>query len=90
MSKQLSLFEQHTAREQMEIALNPTVEPHDVPRLSAQHRAILARLKEGPATNLQLSLIAMRFGARLEELKRAGHPWTKRLVKPGVYEYRLI
>lgn len=91
---QQSLFpEPRTAREEYYAApavpLNASVPEHEAPRLSAQHAKILDRLREGPATNLELELIAHRFGARLNELKRAGHPWLKRCIKPGLYEYRL-
>lgn len=72
------------------IPLNSTVEAQDIPRLSAQHHAIIAALREGPKTNLQLGMIAQRFGARLNEIKKAGIPWVRRSVAPGVNEYRLI
>jgi hypothetical protein len=67
----------------------------DAPRLSAQHHAILDRLKEGPVTNVELGEICQRFGARLQELKRAGFPWVKQWVRTpnlptGVWEYRLL
>jgi hypothetical protein len=71
------------------IRLNPTVPGHEAPRLSAQHHAILDRLREGPATNLELGMICQRFGARLNELKRAGYPWRKECVKAGIYRYTL-
>ena len=61
-----------------------------MPRLSAHHLLILERLARGPATNLELGMICQRFGARLHELKRAGHPWVKRMVEAGIYQYRLI
>ncbi len=72
------------------VSTNISIDEADVPRLSAHHRLILERLAQGPATNLELGAICQRFGARLHELKRAGHPWLKRPVKAGVYEYRLI
>ena len=72
------------------VRLNSTVEEQDAPRLSTQHHTILTRLREGPATNVELGQICQRFGARLNELKRAGHPWRKRFVTAGVYEYSLI
>lgn len=72
------------------IPVNSTVEEQDVPRLTAQHQAILDALREGPKTNLELGMICQRFGARLHELKLAGHPWLRRNIGPGVNEYRLI
>ncbi len=72
------------------VPLNSSVPDEEAPRLSLQHEAILDALREGPKTNLQLGMIAQRFGGRLHELKRAGHPWTKRCLRPGIYEYRLV
>ena len=92
---QLSLFAgPRTGRQEYDephapVPLNASVPEHEAPRLSTQHAAIMDALRDGPKTNLQLRLIADRFGARLEEMKRAGIAWDKRCVKPGVYEYRL-
>lgn len=72
------------------VTLNPTVAEEDAPRLSAQCHAIAARLREGPATNLDLIEVSHRFGARLHELKRAGFLWTRKPVGRGVHEYRMI
>lgn len=95
LSGQLDLFGgRESARAQYEsvVPCNGTVEPEDVPRLQAQHLAILDRLKEGPATNLKLSLISRRFSAQLGELRNAGaiHGWKKKRIAPGVWEYRLL
>jgi hypothetical protein len=46
------------------------------PRLTRQSLAILARLREGPASNSDLVLIAQRFGARVHDLREAGYPIT--------------
>lgn len=72
------------------VTLNPTVADEDAPRLSAQCHAIAARLREGPATNLDLIGASHRFGARLHELKRAGFLWSRRPLGKGVHEYRMI
>ena len=71
------------------VPLNPSVPECEAPRLGAQHETILARLREGPATNVELGMICQRFGARLHELRLAGIGWSKTMVRPGVYEYRL-
>ena len=42
------------------------------PRLSRQSQAILDRLRERPASNADLMLIAQRFGARVHDLRAAG------------------
>jgi hypothetical protein len=42
------------------------------PRLSKQSQAILDRLRQRPASNSELMLIAQRFGARVHDLRAAG------------------
>lgn len=61
----------------------------DLPRIVRQREQILRRLKEGPATNQELSAIALRFGARLKELRDEGWPIATRYKRPGVYVYDL-
>ena len=79
---QLSLF---TPR----VSLNRSVAPADRRRLSRHQRLILARLRDGPATNSELGDIADRFGARICELRKAGCVIDKRNLGGGVWEYRL-
>lgn len=72
------------------VELNSTVVEDDKPRLSLQCHAVADRLRQGPATNLQLIMIAHRFGARLLELKQAGFLWSRKPLGQGVHEYRLV
>lgn len=46
-------------------------------RLSAQCARILARLRQGPATNRELAAIALKYTGRLSDLRAAGHAVTK-------------
>jgi hypothetical protein len=71
------------------IELNPTVDDRDRARLSRQCLALLARLRQGEATNAELSRIAMRFGARLEELRRAGFTIEAKRGDGGLFTYTL-
>ena len=71
------------------VPTNSTVAPDDVPRLSDQHTAILAALQGGPKTGPELARIAIRYSARLQEIK-ALHPWLKRAIGGGQWEYRLV
>lgn len=43
------------------------------PRLTRQAVAVLARLEQGPATNMELIPIATRFSARIYDLRKAGY-----------------
>jgi hypothetical protein len=72
------------------VELNATVDDRDRARLSRQCLALLARLRQGPATNVELSAVAMRFGARLEELRRAGFCIEAKRGDGGVFTYRLV
>jgi len=42
-------------------------------RLNRQQDAIIERLRKGPATNAELVQIAIRFTARIHELRKAGY-----------------
>lgn len=60
-------------------------------RLSAQCEQILARLKRGPASNTELSAIAMRYSARIFDLRRRGYKIeiTARDTDTGAVTYEL-
>lgn len=51
---------------------------------------ILDRLRAGSATNQELSLIALRFGARLDELRAQGHMIETERLQGGLFRYRLV
>ena len=66
------------------------VSKSDKDRLGRSSAAILQRLKRGPATNTELTKIGgMRFGARLHDLRKAGHPTRSRHLVGGVWIYEL-
>ena len=48
-----------------------TFDPPD--RLTGQRAKIIERLQSGPATNTELTQIAMRFTARIHELRKCGY-----------------
>lgn len=58
-------------------------------RLESAKDRILARLRQGSATNIELNAICYRYGARLLELKREGHAWVKEPEGGGVWRYML-
>lgn len=68
---------------------NPTVQEADIPRLGRQHHAILAMLRKGPATNVELSAIGQRFGGRIHELRQAGYAILREQEGRGLYRYTL-
>lgn len=61
----------------------------DAPRLSAQCHAILKLLVDGPVTNRQLAVVALKYTSRLSDLRAAGHTITCKHLHDGLTEYRL-
>lgn len=50
---------------------------------------VLARLQQGPATNLELITICQRISGRIYDLRRRGHIIAVDALQPGVYRYTL-
>jgi hypothetical protein len=92
--KQLDLFGPRlTGRDVYATArLNPTVAPEDVPRLTAALQRLYHHMRDGEwCTGPSLIPIAgLRYGARLEELKRAGIPFERQHLSEGIWQYRLV
>lgn len=61
---------------------DPNVRAADVKRLTGQNAAVLARLREGPATNAELAAIALKYTSRVSDLRKAGFTVTE---KDGTY-----
>ena len=61
-------------------------------RLSAQCQKILARLREGPATYVQLSAMALKYTGRISDLRKAGHhiEVLSRDYASGLVTYHLL
>jgi hypothetical protein len=59
-------------------------------RLATAKDRVLARLREGPATNVVLNGICYRYGARIFELKQQGYGIERDLVSKGVWMYTLV
>jgi len=69
---------------------DPHVDPQDKPRLAGQNAAILARLREGPATNLELSDFSLKYTSRISDLRAAGHTIRCDRLQGGLTTYVLI
>ena len=89
MEHQHSLFDE--AGEPAQILVDPRLADEERPRLTRQCLAVLERLRQGPATTMELIPISTRFSARLHELRKQG--WiieTDRIDKAsGVSLYTL-
>ena len=94
----MALFDSKAFYRPGEPWLFPDMEPKESPvvkelaRQSRAARAILDRLQDGPA--LAAELVACgggyRYGARLLELRQAGHNIEAIHKGEGVWEYRLV
>ena len=68
---------------------DPSVLKKDRPRLTSHNGTILARLRTGPATNVQLNQICFRYSARIHDLRSRGHKIVLERGEGGVNIYRL-
>lgn len=75
-----------------EVGFNSTVPETAKPRLGRQQKAILEALRVGPVTNTELLGIGMRFGARIQELRKAGYEIAtcSASAERGCYLYTLL
>ena len=62
----------------------------DSPRLDSQCDRMLARLKTGPATNIELAGISLKYTSRLSDLRHLGHAITCEKRPNGISVYRLV
>lgn len=74
----------------VDVPLNSTVHPEEAHRLASQSISIVRRLRQGTATNIELSAIALRYSARINELRNRGYEIAivdrNRLTGVNVYE----
>lgn len=68
---------------------DPNVHEADKPRLVGQNAAILARLRQGPATNAELAKISLKYTSRISDLRAAGYDVQCRTGQGGVNTYVL-
>jgi hypothetical protein len=61
----------------------------DRERVDNARARVLARLKDGPATNHELNGLAFRYGARIHELRRDGLVIDAEPKGQGVWVYTL-
>jgi hypothetical protein len=62
------------------------------PRISSQCQKILDRLREGVATNRELSALSMKYTSRISDIRASGHTIevVSRDVRTGLTLYRLV
>lgn len=62
----------------------------EVHRLARVEERMLARLRQGPATNVELSHIGLKYTARISELRTRGYVIEADYVKRGLWRYTLV
>ena len=68
---------------------DPNVHAGDIDRLTGQNAAILSRLRQGPATNVELAAISLNYRARISDLRKYGTGVRCDRRVGGVNVYRL-
>jgi hypothetical protein len=58
-------------------------------RNQSNYEKVLKRLRVGPATNIELTTICLRYGARLFEMRRRGLHVTTERLHDGVFVFTL-
>lgn len=74
---------------------NPTQAEHEgtvaiEPKRATDAAEILARLRQGPASNGDLVEICLRYGSRLYDLRQLGHKIATKRLGGGVFTYELV
>lgn len=85
---QLTMFDAFD-QQRLSRPCDPNVIDSDVPRLTGQNAAILARLREGPATNRELAGYSLKYTSRLSDLRARGHEVTCVRGDGGLNTYTL-
>lgn len=70
-------------------AADPNVNAGDIKRLCRQSLEILARLRQGAATNMELAAITHRFSARIFDLRSAGYTVETIRGEGGLHTFKL-
>lgn len=58
-------------------------------RLSNQCQRILERLQKGPATNVELAAISLKYTSRISDLRKLGHVIECKRLGGGLTRYTL-
>jgi hypothetical protein len=58
-------------------------------RCATNYDKVLARLRQGPATNVELNAICFRYGGRLHEMRENGLTILTQRHHNGIYVYTL-
>lgn len=73
------------------VPCDPNVtEVPDKRRLSGQNAAILARLRQGPATNAELAAISLKYTSRCSDLRSFGCEIAVERQAGGTFVYTLV
>lgn len=72
--------------------LTPTdrnIDVRDVPRVMGQNALIRERLRQGPATNIELAAITFKMSARISDLRAKGYQIRAERIEGGTWLYTL-
>ncbi len=69
--EQLDLYD-HAERQEL-TPTDPNVHPNEIPRMSAQNRAVLDALRQRMISNYDLAKIALNYTGRISDLRKYGY-----------------
>ena len=70
--------------------MNYSVPKQDRKRLAGQNLAIFERLQRGPATNVELAGISLKYTSRIDDIRKSGVEIQATRGDGGVWVYRLV
>ena len=71
--------------------VDPRVTPTEQERRMSKRQAVLERLRQGPATNIELTAVGgLRYNARRFELEKAGYKFRKEDLGGGLVRWTLL
>jgi hypothetical protein len=89
IAKQLELFRAYKTLQSAPAPCDPHVVEQDKPRLTGQNQVILLRLRQGPATNVELADLALKYSGRISDLRAAGYTIICHRGERGLNIYQL-
>jgi hypothetical protein len=92
-ARQLSLFDAQSpptrTLDPTPTPCDPNASPGDRPRLTGQNATILALLRMGSCTNVELNRISLKYTSRISDLRAAGYRIKCHRGDGGVNTYTL-
>ncbi len=90
MTQTLFFYDPPAKPARVVIPVNVTVEKQDRKRLAGQNLAVYERLLRGPATNVELAGISLKYTSRISDVRAAGHRIDCERRADGISVYTMV